>query len=102
MAPVRDTDCAVFSGAFSDPAMDLCREVRNALYLTGADFVLRGREIVQGAHTTPARLLSSRQIERLWWVRAGKTDAEIGMLLGISARTVRNHLEKPKPDRRGA
>lgn len=30
--------------------MDLCPEVRSALYLVGTDFVLRGREIVDGFH----------------------------------------------------
>ena len=67
------------------------RRDRNLLY-----FVLRGREIVQGVDTAPACPLSNRQVECLRWVRAGKTDAEIGMLLGISARTVHNHLEKAK------
>jgi DNA-binding CsgD family transcriptional regulator len=28
------------------------------------------------------------------WVRAGKTNAEIGMILDISAFTVKNHLQR--------
>lgn len=38
-------------------------------------------------------VLTSRQRECLQWVRAGKTDWEIGQILGISQRTVVEHLE---------
>lgn len=38
--------------------------------------------------------LSTREIEILKWVRAGKTNQEIGMILGISAFTVKNHLQR--------
>lgn len=96
VVPVRDADGAVLTAAFSGPAVDLCPQVRGALYLAGTYFVLRGREIVQGFDPAPVCPLSARQVECLRWVRAGKTDAEIGMLLGISPRTVHNHLEKAK------
>ena len=36
--------------------------------------------------------LSGREIEILHWVRMGKTNAEIGSILGISIYTVKNHL----------
>ena len=96
VVPVRDTDGAVLTAAFSGPAVDLSPEVRGALYLAGTYFVLRGREIVEAFVPPPPCPLSARQIECLRWVRAGKTDFEIGLLLGISARTVHNHLEKAK------
>lgn len=67
--------------------------MRSALHLAGAYFVLRGREIMQGVDAASA---SSRQVGRLRWVQAGKTGAEIGMLLGIFARTVHNYMEKDK------
>lgn len=38
--------------------------------------------------------LSLRELEILDWVRAGKTNIEIGMILGISAFTVKNHLQR--------
>jgi transcriptional regulator EpsA len=38
--------------------------------------------------------LSSRELEILEWVRAGKTNVEIGMILNISAFTVKNHLQR--------
>ncbi|HCN68831.1 MAG TPA: hypothetical protein DIT03_11325, partial [Candidatus Accumulibacter sp.] len=37
--------------------------------------------------------LSSREREILQWVRRGKTNVEIGMILGISGFTVKNHLK---------
>ena len=40
--------------------------------------------------------LSARQAECLTWVAQGKTDPEIGIILGVSPRTVRFHLDKAK------
>ncbi len=38
--------------------------------------------------------LSDREQEILHWVRSGKTNVEIGMILNISANTVKNHLKR--------
>ncbi|GAB2882941.1 hypothetical protein GCM10027046_09170 [Uliginosibacterium flavum] len=38
--------------------------------------------------------LSSREIEVLHWIRAGKTNFEIGVILDISPLTVKNHVQK--------
>lgn len=38
--------------------------------------------------------LSEREHEILHWVRSGKTNMEIGMILGISPNTVKNHLKR--------
>lgn len=38
--------------------------------------------------------LSPRETEILFWVVKGKTNPEIGMILGISPRTVQKHLER--------
>jgi DNA-binding CsgD family transcriptional regulator len=37
--------------------------------------------------------MTGRQSEVLSWVAAGKTNVEIGLILGISSRTVQKHLE---------
>ena len=37
--------------------------------------------------------LTAREAEVLRWVAAGKSDAQIGAILGISARTVQKHLQ---------
>lgn len=47
-----------------------------------------------GAELAPTILLSKREIQVLHWVRNGKTNQEIGQILGISAPTVKNHLQK--------
>lgn len=38
--------------------------------------------------------LSGRELEIMRWVRSGKTNPEIGQILGISPCTVRNHLQR--------
>jgi DNA-binding CsgD family transcriptional regulator len=42
----------------------------------------------------PARALSARETEIVGWLRAGKSNEEVGQLLGISALTVKNHLQR--------
>lgn len=46
------------------------------------------------APTLAALGLSDREIEIMLWVRAGKTNQEIGLILHISAFTVKNHLKR--------
>jgi transcriptional regulator EpsA len=41
-----------------------------------------------------AKLLSSRESEIMDWVKRGKTNQDIGMILNISAFTVKNHLQR--------
>lgn len=43
--------------------------------------------------TRTAPLLTARETQVLRWVAAGKSDAQVGAILGISARTVQKHLE---------
>ncbi|MES2757498.1 MAG: XrtB/PEP-CTERM-associated transcriptional regulator EpsA [Pseudomonadota bacterium] len=46
------------------------------------------------AADTIARPLSARETEILGWVREGKSNYEVGRILGISALTVKNHLQR--------
>lgn len=41
-----------------------------------------------------ARPVSAREREILHWVREGKSNEEIGLILGISGLTVKNHLQR--------
>jgi transcriptional regulator EpsA len=49
------------------------------------------RRSVDGA---PARALSARETEIIGWLRVGKSNDEMGRLLGISGLTVKNHLQR--------
>ncbi|SFL84853.1 LuxR C-terminal-related transcriptional regulator [Rugamonas rubra] len=40
------------------------------------------------------RPLSGREVQILYWVREGKSNDEIGQILGISGLTVKNHLQR--------
>lgn len=40
----------------------------------------------------PAGLITAREVEVLTWVRDGKTNDEIALILGLSMLTVKNHL----------
>ena len=52
---------------------------------------------VEGARAAggvPAAALTPREREALGWLAAGKTDRDIGDILGISRRTVHKHLQR--------
>jgi DNA-binding CsgD family transcriptional regulator len=63
---------------------------RAAVQLLSTFYGLIGSRLTDAA--CPPIQLSSRQIECLCWVRDGKSSADIGDILGISARTVDDHL----------
>jgi DNA-binding CsgD family transcriptional regulator len=44
--------------------------------------------------TSALGALTAREAEVLRWVAAGKSDAQIGAILGVSARTVQKHLQR--------
>jgi transcriptional regulator EpsA len=50
----------------------------------------RGSKIDEASAIT---VLSKREIQVLHWVKNGKTNNEIGQILGISAPTVKNHVQ---------
>lgn len=46
------------------------------------------------AHASPRELLTEREREVLKWVYLGKSNIEIGLILGISPLTVKNHVQE--------
>ena len=52
------------------------------------------RDAAAQAGDAMARPLSARETEILGWVREGKSNFEVGCILGISALTVKNHLQR--------
>jgi DNA-binding CsgD family transcriptional regulator len=49
-----------------------------------------------GEITRPSFQLTSREAECMHWVAAGKTDLEIGIILGIATATAHFHIEQVK------
>jgi DNA-binding CsgD family transcriptional regulator len=91
-----------------DHAMALPIYVRDGLLVsfvlnrTRRDFTDRERALLDALRPHLARLyrkmnftnqLTPREAEVLRWVAAGKSDAQIGAILRISARTVQKHLQ---------
>ena len=66
--------------------LDLVREPLAALY---RNLLVRGRE-ARGFAALP---VTPREREVLSWLAAGKTDKDIGEILGMSPRTVQKHLQ---------
>ena len=66
--------------------LDLVREPLSALY---RNLLARGR----GTSGFAALPVTAREREVLTWLAAGKTDREIGDILGMSPRTVQKHLQ---------
>ena len=75
---------------------DLGPILRSALHLFAHSAMEQTIALEKAPPRKPIGLLSPREIECLRWAAAGKTDAEIGALLKISARTARFHFENAK------
>jgi transcriptional regulator EpsA len=100
---VRDTrsktDCIY---VFFDNAREF--QVQNSvlgLLMPHLDAALRRVEHIEAPNADDALLegysvggLSDREHEILHWVKSGKTNYEIGMILTISPNTVKNHLKR--------
>lgn len=96
-------DCLYVALSANEPFNDLHRNAMS-LVLPYVDSALR--QVAHLPHQThpqeamvEERLqqdfgLSDREVEILHWVTAGKTNSEIGMILDISAFTVKNHMQR--------
>jgi transcriptional regulator EpsA len=62
------------------------------LHLALARLPASGAGSVRGP--VPVRSLSARETEIVGWLREGKSNGEMGQILGISALTVKNHLQR--------
>ena len=76
---------------------DIDPQARMNMQVAATIFASRGLglvQIAQEANTDPN--LSRREIQCVYWVNEGKTDWEIGRILGISEDTVAYHLKNVK------
>lgn len=94
--PIHDTGgrTASFNLA-SNGSLSEFREIieagRQTLHLMGIYFHAHAREKANTRRSDPR--LSFREIECLGWSAQGKSHADIGVILGISRRTVKFHIE---------
>lgn len=56
--------------------------------------LMRLPNTVQAGGMAPPRPLSAREAEIMAWLREGKSNGEMAQILGISALTVKNHLQR--------
>jgi DNA-binding CsgD family transcriptional regulator len=76
---------------------ELDPQVRMNMQVAATIFASRGLSLVQIAQeTTNDPNLSRREIQCVYWVNEGKTDWEMGRILGISEDTVAFHLKNVK------
>ena len=92
--PIYDNDKLVWFVGASGPAPDLSWRARSILCTAAFAAHARWRELLDENKTGSP--LSRREAECLRFVSVGKSDEEIAVLLGISARTVRFHVGNAK------
>lgn len=92
IAASGDTKGIVMLGGLKpDMSPMLC----SMLHLASHTAYARVADLAKGAAGRPHNL-TNREVECLHWVAAGKTDLEIAVILSISARTARFHIENAK------
>jgi len=96
VVPVRESDGAVLTAAFSGPQLETQPAARAVMHLVGHYYVTRGRELMFHIAPNPNCPLTPRQIECLRWAHQGKSNLEISLILSISPNTVHNHIEAAK------
>ncbi len=97
----------VLAGPLPPPGIDEIRLMRLIVHALHAAYVRTldiEREVGTAARPRPAQpqpmrrsvqpQVTPREAQILSWVREGKNNAEIGEALGISALTVKNHIQK--------
>ncbi len=80
---------------FADGERDLLNRMQPALanLYRVASMVARCKVERESPRESLTARLTPREREILWWVAAGKSDAQIAGILGLSPRTVQKHLE---------
>ncbi|HSH53919.1 MAG TPA: XrtB/PEP-CTERM-associated transcriptional regulator EpsA [Methylotenera sp.] len=64
---------------------NVLRKIQHLQPVTSAD---------ESVATTPCFGLTARELEIIHWIKSGKTNQEIGMILQISQNTVKSHLKR--------
>ena len=95
MTPLHNLDGSISAVLLMGSAVEARDpDVRAAAHLMSLYYGSIGRRLLAAGKGRPpkARALTARQRECLLWVRMGKSSADIGDLLGLSAETVNDHI----------
>jgi DNA-binding CsgD family transcriptional regulator len=87
---------AVASMGSRERDLDLGLERRAQLHMMAVLAHERCRALRHTLPTDVHDILGARELECLRWVAAGKTDWEIGVILNLSASTVRFHVDRAR------
>jgi DNA-binding CsgD family transcriptional regulator len=96
LVPVYDGDEPKAGFSFGGEKPDRSPRARAMLQVVSHAALEKARELASGKGQSEAPSLTVREAQCLRMVAVGKADAEIGETLGISARTVRFHVDSAK------
>lgn len=82
--------------SFAGTSIDASASARLLLEMVGTSAFRAARQLAEAPADVRAGALSAREREVLRWVAAGRRQAEIAATLGLSARTVENHLRRAR------
>lgn len=82
--------------SFAGTIIDASAPARLLLESAGTAAFRAARRLAEAPAERPLGELSTREREVLRWVAAGRRQAEIAATLGLSARTVENHLRRAR------
>lgn len=94
--PLPDGDSSKGVAVLAGESPDMSTTARSLIQVASEAAFDRAQSLLVGENTGVTGLLSPREAAILGWAAAGKTDAEIGSHLKISARTVRFHTDNAK------
>ena len=80
--------------SFGGEHIDASPQVRLALKLIAEAAFLAARRLLESPQVDAVGTLSDREREVLAWTAAGRRQGEIAVTLGLSERTVENHLRR--------
>ena len=95
IVPVRRNGTLLGIVSYGGVACRLGPIERSILHLMAHTALVHAIEL-KDVKDVPPTDLSPRELQCLQWASRGKTDSEIGVILGISARTARFHIENAK------
>lgn len=82
--------------SFAGTSIDASASARLLLEMVGRSAFRAARQLAEAPADVRAGALSAREREVLRWVAAGRRQAEIAATLGLSPRTVENHLRRAR------